>query len=573
MSKLDKSDIISMIKDKNSLPMYDVINDTILLIPHNKIYYNFTKNYLRILDNNVLKKLKLNVEIDETEITSRFYKIIYDNHPMLGKQITFCKKPYFLYFINYNNNPYYTKSELHSKNKFFSIKGDNDETICKKLQKVELSKDDITKSFKYITQNNNDRILKYYSFIGAAKINDYLRGIKSKIDSINKNIILKMDSIIKDSPNINKDQIVFRFLSDDTFLKTQMENNIFIDKGFVSTTRNPMMENANLNFGKIMMRIYIPKKHSNKFISIESISLFSYEQEIIIARGAKFKLLKQHKIDNIKIYDFELIDIIKKENIDSNDDTHDIDIKYFQVDNSLESVYNDWSYYTTINFRSDNINEKFYIGYTKEPKALKRFFYFKKKILYLYKLDKNGNIELFIELSDTNMFINYFMKFFGHSKKETISEYITRNKIISNIAFMFKVNNVYINTIQLPGYIINKNNLSNNQICFDYYNMIKNNDFNIQNFLKMNFPIYYIKSLKKFELKSEYLLELPSLKIFSDKNKLNNLSDLYIAIVNKQPSLMIEFYNLCFNYFESFNNPFNKDYYILDHKNMIFTIK
>ena len=107
----------------------------------------------------------------------------------------------------------------------------------------------------------------------------------------------------------------------------------------------------------------------------------------LLFRGAKFKLLKEHKIDNIKIYDFELIDIIKKENIDSIDDIHDIDIKYFQVDNSLESIYNDWSYYTTINFRSENINEKFYIGYTKEPKALKRFFYFKKKILYLY-IDK-----------------------------------------------------------------------------------------------------------------------------------------------------------------------------------------
>ena len=40
MSKLDKSDIIKMIKDKDSLPMYDVINNTIILIPHNKKFYN-----------------------------------------------------------------------------------------------------------------------------------------------------------------------------------------------------------------------------------------------------------------------------------------------------------------------------------------------------------------------------------------------------------------------------------------------------------------------------------------------------------------------------------------------------
>lgn len=571
MSKLESKNIINMIKDNNSLPMYDLINDTILLIPHDKIYNNFTKNYLRILDNNILKKLKLKVEIDEKEIASRFYKIIFDNHPMLGKQLTFCKKPYFLYFINYNNNPYYSQNELTSKNTFFNINANENEKICNKLHKIELSKDDIIKSFNYIIKNNNDRILKYYSFIGAAKINNYLRGIESKIDTVNKDIILKMDQIIEKSPKIKKDQIVFRFLSDDTFLKTQIEDNIFIDNGFISTTRNPLMDNAKLNFGKIMMRIYIPKKLSDKYISIESISLFSYEQEIIIARGAKFKLLKEHKIDKIKVYDFELIGTIKKKQIDSITDKKEIDIKYFQVDNSLESVYSDWSYYTSINFRSDNINETFYIGYTKEPKALKKFFYFKKKILYLYKLDKNGNIDIFIEISDKKMFINYFMKYFGHNKKENMTDYIKKHKIISNIGIIFNIQQILINTIQLPGYILNKKNLSNNQICLDYYDMIKSNKFEIPNFLKMNFPIYYVKYMKTAKLKLEYLNEYPSLKIFTTKNKLDLLSDLYVAIIEKEPSLMVEFYNLCVNYFELFNNPFNKDYYILDHKNMIFT--
>ena len=58
MSKLDKISITKMIKDKNSLPMYDLINNTIIMIPNDKIYYNFTKNYLRLIDNNIMKKLK-----------------------------------------------------------------------------------------------------------------------------------------------------------------------------------------------------------------------------------------------------------------------------------------------------------------------------------------------------------------------------------------------------------------------------------------------------------------------------------------------------------------------------------
>ena len=96
MSKLDKKEISKMIKDKDSLPMYDVINNTIILIPESKIYNNFNKNYLRILDNNILRKLNLKISINEKEIKNRFYTKIFEQHPKLGKEITFCEKKSFL---------------------------------------------------------------------------------------------------------------------------------------------------------------------------------------------------------------------------------------------------------------------------------------------------------------------------------------------------------------------------------------------------------------------------------------------------------------------------------------------
>ena len=92
MSKLDKNAIINMIKEKDSLPMYDIINDTIILIPESKIYHNFNKNYLRIIDNSILRKLNLKISIDEKEIKNRFYTKIFEQHPKLGKEITFCEK-------------------------------------------------------------------------------------------------------------------------------------------------------------------------------------------------------------------------------------------------------------------------------------------------------------------------------------------------------------------------------------------------------------------------------------------------------------------------------------------------
>ena len=569
MSRLDKFTITKMIKDKNSLPMYDIINNTVIMIPNSKIYYNFTKNYLRLLDNDIMKKLKLDFSINETEMSSRFYKTIYENHPSLGKEITFCEKPYFVYFINYNNNPYYTNSELNAKNLFFGLNIKDNKSICKKISKIELNKNDIIDSFKYITSNNYDKIIKYYSFVGAEKINNYLRGNTTTIDKTHKDIILKLDTIISNSPKLKTDQIVFRFLSDDTFLKTKIEKKIFIEEAFMSTTRNPIMKSAEDNFGKFIMKIYIPKKYNDKYISIESISLFPQEQEILLARGSKLKLIKEYKINQFTVYDFEFIGVASKTNIETQSDIKEIDILYHRFDDSLENISNDLSYYSQINFKGNNDNI-FYSGYNKQPKALKKFFFFKKNVLYLYQLDKDGNIDIFIEITDNQIFINYFMKFFGHSIKENIDEYIKKYKIITSIAVIFNVNNVKINTIQIPGYLLDKKNLSNNQICLDYYTMLKKNDYTISKFLKLDFSVYYIKHLKQSKINDEYISEFPSLKIFSMNNNITNLDKLFMLIVEKQPSLMIEFYNLCSFYFDSYNNPFNKDYYNLDFKNMFF---
>jgi hypothetical protein len=569
MSKLDKITITKMIKNKDSLPMYDLINNTIIMIPNNKIYYNFTKNYLRLLDNNIMKKLKLNFTINETEMSSRFYKTIYNNHPSLGKQITFCEKPYFVYFINYNNNPYYTQKELETKNLFFDLNINDNKAICKKISKIELTKKDIINSFKYITSNSYDRILKYYSFIGAEKINNYLRGNSSNLDKTHKDIILKLDEIILKSPKLNTDQIVFRFLSDDTFLKTKIENKIFIEDAFMSTTRNPIMQSAQDNFGKYIMKIYIPKKHNDKYISIESISLFPSEQEILISRGCKLKLIKQHKINQFIIYDFELIGIQKKIQIEVESNIKELNIIYDKIEDPIQNIYDDWSYYTQINFKGEH-NNLFYVGYNKQPKALKKFFHFKKNILYLYQLDKDGNIDIFIEIIENQIFINYFMKFFGHSTKENINEYLKKWKIISNIGILFNISKIKINTIQIPGYLLHEKNLSNNQICLDYYDMLKKNNFDIPSFLKLDFPTYYIKYLKKAEIKNEYISEFPSLKLFSLNNNIKFLDKLFIQIIEKEPSLMIEFNNLCSYYYDSYNNPFNNDNYSLDLKKMFF---
>ena len=572
MSKLDKKEISKMIKDKDSLPMYDIINNTIILIPESKIYYNFNKNYLRIIDNSILRKLNIKISIDEKEIKNRFYTKIFEQHPKLGKEITFCEKKSFLYFINYNNNPYYTNSELQKKNIFFNINLKDNKKICNKLQGIELSKKDLQNSYDFLVKNKYDKIVKYYTFVGASNINEYLRGNIEYVDTVDKSIILKLDKAIKDSPNIDKDIVVFRFLSDDTFLNLQMKNKVFIEKAFMSTTRNPMMKHAQLNFGKIIMRIFISKKYSNNYLSVESLSLFPDEQEIILDRGSKLKLKKIHSIDNMKIYDFEYIGTTKKSELNVSDNINLIDLKYFVNEQNLNNLYDEWnSYYNLVNLKIDDKDYLLKFGYLEDDPVLKKFFHYDKNILYMYILTEDGDIDIFIEISDNGIFINNFFKYFGYKSNTSINDYLKIYKqLIGMLSISFNIGNVFINSMQISGYLLKENTYSNNQICVDYYNYLLNTKKILPSYLKNTFSVYYLNYLIKKKIDKNILFEFPSLKLFCEKNNITTLKNLFINIVELHPSLMIDFYHMITYYFETFNNPFSNDYFIINVKKMLF---
>ena len=68
-------------------------------------------------------------------------------------------------------------------------------------------------------------------------------------------------------------------------------------------------------------------KYSSNYISVESLSLFPDEQEIILERGSKLKLKKIHKIEEYKVYDFEYIGSTKKTELNDKDNINEIDLK------------------------------------------------------------------------------------------------------------------------------------------------------------------------------------------------------------------------------------------------------
>ena len=92
--------------------------------------------------------------------------------------------------------------------------------------------------------------------------------------------INKINQLIHQAPVLEKDCIVYRFIWDDSFLKNLKKGDIFKDKGFLSTTRDPFYSpGLQGNFGLTLLKIKIPKNKKGSGLLIETCSLFRNENE------------------------------------------------------------------------------------------------------------------------------------------------------------------------------------------------------------------------------------------------------------------------------------------------------
>ena len=112
----------------------------------------------------------------------------------------------------------------------------------------------------------------YYSFTGSFIFNKFLRilNVKTthkelqlsllKINPIFYHGLHKLVTIIENSPALDNDYNIYRFIWDDSFIMGLNEGDIFMDRGFISTTRDPFYSpGLNGNFGLILVKIKIPK--------------------------------------------------------------------------------------------------------------------------------------------------------------------------------------------------------------------------------------------------------------------------------------------------------------------------
>lgn len=329
-------DKIKLSKYTEYIPMYDIYTEIIYPINNLNLHYRLKKCHYRFItseikqwienkmnktnDKKVLEKHKLNLSIiknyDLNILEKTSYETLYKYSPDLGLSISICKRNSFHPYSRHLK-PYYSRDEiikLGMNNKLIDkltseslVDKDLHYRICKIVSKNDISFQQILKNIKHIVDNNCINWVNFYSLIGSYIFNQALRNnemiSKYMIDGINK-----LNNCISSSPSFDTDYYFYRFLEEDSFLKKLKPGDVFTDKGFLSTTRDPFYSpGIDGEFGLILLKINIPKNKKGVGLFIENFSMFPQEEEFLLAPGSKLKLISKN--DNFKYYhinkDFE----------------------------------------------------------------------------------------------------------------------------------------------------------------------------------------------------------------------------------------------------------------------------
>ena len=339
IQKIKKS--ISKIEEK--IPLFDIYSENIYLINKKNVYHRIVNNYYRILSkgliDNIIKKrdiLKNKLKnkyskndiilmerkerkfdlalefinfFDIDELFNTYMRIFYLYSDTTGGDITVCERPSFLpHFIHIK--PYYSKNEILNLglNMGFIIDHDcskknildNSKSIpelCQLVKNNDISAKILLKHQEYMINENKVGLIQYYSLHGSYSINQYMRDL---VNYEYKNIYLEeiiksMWALVKNAPKFDKNYTLYRFINNDYYLRHLDIGDIYTEPGFMSTTRDPFYRPDLYNFGFVLLKINIPKDVNGIGLSVETLSHFPKEQEIILSPLSMFKLIKKDK--------------------------------------------------------------------------------------------------------------------------------------------------------------------------------------------------------------------------------------------------------------------------------------
>lgn len=633
--------IISKVKKK--IPLFNVYHYNLYLIDKENVFSYITYKNYRFPDNITInnikkkseeltsedevtkrrkKKIKLMLyfldQFDYNELFNSYMSLYLLSNPYYINPITTCEKPSFISKFKHMN-PYYTRLELINLAKNMNINLNNEylndpekvNEVCKIINDNDINKKILLNHYNLINKNDMVNLVAYYTIQGSEKLNNYLRN-NYELNGINyeyRNKLLEktIDSLyllINKSSKFDKDYYVYRFV-DSNFLENLNIGDIFIEKGFLSTTRNPFYVPKNYNFGKILIKIKIPKNKEGIALCIETVSKYPEEEEIIFSPNTKLKLISKNENFNyyhidekyqnsIKIkYEFEYIcctgkpkynekkiynekkvidfDTLSYESvINFNDLINIFSDKYLDIHNCFYTKINKKEIYLIFErFDSTGSYNKFYSLNTSN--GISFYSFYKNSLLFFIEICEKDDTRL--------MNVNYFISHLGYSN-------FNREDIINDrefLLFLSKIGKYFSCDYSIIYSDFVECKLKNNKsdkygyVSKDVYEYLKFKKKRFDKISKTNiypqFSYYLLDELKNIkpltildkndndELYQVFIRNYPH----NDKN--NNLNDFFIWICDNYCDLL----NILINKFDKlYENPFLKISYKYNIRNFLY---
>lgn len=665
LSKKEKEQLKVKLSQNNYwTPLYDIYSDNLYIFKKEEIYDNVFKKYYRFPTIKFINQIKERKEKKEKILKSKDksitelklliikdqikrYSLMLDfldnfdpktllntyintlyNVNELGRLITLCRKPSFTPLLS-DIIPYYTTAEIQNMALNLNlIKETNELTndeyreLCSEVSKHDIDNKNLILHHNYIIKNKAIGLIQYYSINGFNTLNYYLRFM----NIYNKHLFKICESLyhlIVNAPKIDKEYYLYRFITDDHFISHLNVGDIFTEKGFLSTTRNPFYTQDNLVFGWNLLKIKVNKNVS--MLCIESVSNFHSEEEVIFAPNTRLKLLSKdnkqiyyHPDNKIKdsiqnIYEFEIIDTLPfkndkkeiKENIvfnqvlNQNDDSLINFIDFLKLNNDFiknsftiqDKVHIFMSKYTNIfnQFYTKLGNKKILINVeTYNSSSIYRKYY-KLRItngITFYCIENNH--QLFnIEFADDKLYVNYGSKYNTYIQNENIDDFDLL-KLISEISYYFNIFNVYVYCNYYScDYLMTNSNELDYELKYLHYGGVINTDFYkyitkgkkrfndpklTSNIIQPKFNYYNLDYFNKIKInkhffdKNDKVVKKLYEKIYNryfNNNKEVLLKDFYLWMCDNNCYYIKDLIKNISNLPEfKGDNPFENDYYI-----------
>lgn len=590
----------------------------------NETFDKFQEKKLLII---ALNKINMGLDFmdsfDLKILYNTYVNALYTYSSKLGKNLTLCKRPSFAYQFKHIT-PYYTRAEIINMALNMGIIKDDiryvDDTVnslCNVIRDNDINSKIILDHQIHIIRNKMIGLVQYYSMWGSYEMNRYLR---EQVSYEYKNEYLEeqirsMWKLILSAPSFDKQYIVYRLVHTDSFISNVKIGDIYTEKGFMSTTRDPFYQTDSYKFGWIMLKIKLPARKIGCALCIESVSLFQKEDELILPPNTQFKLLRKNDssiyyhtdpqvskrvrttyelevVGNLPIEFIErpiykelqppidFLQIPKIEAITIDEKIHVFENKYVNcmgqftalIGNKNFVIKSEW-------YDSTSIYEKYYAASTKNGYSL--FAIFNNHIIFVIELGSDKFVPY--------MYVNYHIKHTSIEREHIIDSesFVT---FIASIAYFFDVPSVvlYADYISCDYMIPVKDtndytHFYGGTFCVDFYEYVKNGTKRYASNGIMNvelipkFRYHQLDVLKKIlpddiiEKRNERTTDDRVYKVYKNMYKPitpeinNNMANFFVWIIEKNCHMYTELVDK-FTKIPQYavDNPFKNDYYIFN---------